>query len=201
MMKRNTQYAEMFKKSLLDKIQALLDEFAEGKINRDQFHTLYERYNNRLQIVDHALLTGNPDAVEIAETGPTTLQVREETEGKALGLVIYHNARGTVVETLGNFNVTTKRVLAVLMDFVRAPHEPRVEHVAENQWLLLVNGRFTTVITLFQNEPSRVQIRELERLHRDFEDANHYAFERGAVDAQTLGYPFLTFVQKKLGKS
>jgi hypothetical protein len=200
-MKRDTQYAELFKQSLLDKIQSLLDEFAEGKINRDQFHALYERYSSRLQIVDHALLTGNPDAVEIAETGPTTLEVREETEGKALGLIIYHNDRGTIVETLGNFNVSTKRVLPVLLNFVRAPQEARIEHIAENQWLVLGGGRFTTIATLFQNEPSRVQVRELERLHRDFEDANHYAFESGAVDAHTLGYPFLTFIQKKLGKS
>ncbi len=200
-MKRDQAYAELFKTSLLDKIQALLDEFAEGKINRDQFHALYERYNNRLQIVDHAILTGNPDAVEIAETGPSTLEVREETEGKALGLVIYHNAKGALIETLGSFNVPTPRVLPALLEFVRAPQENRTVRAGENQWLLFVGGRFTTVVTLFKNEPSRIQVREIERLHRDFENANHHAFESGAVDAKTLGYPFVAFVQRKLGKA
>jgi hypothetical protein len=200
-MKRDQEYAEMFKTTLYDKIQALLDEFAEGKLNRDQFHALYERYNNRLQIVEHALLSGNPDAVEIAETGPSTLRVREETEGKALGMMIYHNIMGTVIETLGNFDAPLQVVMPALLGFVRSPQPNRVLRLPESQWLLLVGGKFTTILTLFKNEPSRLQVRELERLHRDFEEANHYAFERGAVDAQTLGYPFVAFVQKKLGKA
>jgi hypothetical protein len=200
-MKYDQTYAETFKATLNDKIQALLDEFAEGRINRDQFHALYERYNSRLQIVEHALLSGNPDAVEIAESGPSTLWVREETEGKALGLMIYHNVMGTVIETLGDFNAPLQVVMPALLGFVRAPQPNRVLKITENQWLLLVGGKFTTILTLFKNEPSRVQMRDLERLHRDFEEANHYAFERGAVDAQTLGYPFVAFVQKKLGKA
>ncbi|MFN8375681.1 MAG: hypothetical protein U0694_22775 [Anaerolineae bacterium] len=200
-MKRNLEYAQMFKQRLYDKIQALLDEFAEGRLNRDQFHALYERYNSRLQIVDHAILSGNPDAVEIAEMGPTTLQVREETEAKALGLVIYHNTQGTIIETLGSFNVETRHVLPPLLQFVRTPQETRITHVAEQQWLVFVAGRYTTIVTLFKHEPSRMQTHEMERLHRDFEDANHYAFERGALDANTLGYPFVAFVQKKLGKA
>ncbi|NWF70208.1 MAG: hypothetical protein HXY40_14070 [Chloroflexi bacterium] len=201
-MTREQRYAEAFKSRLTEKIQTLLDDFATGKINRDQFHALYERYSARLLIADHALLSGNPDAVAIAESGPSTLQILEQTGGKALGLLIYDSASAAIIETLGQFTVTADKVQPLLADFMGTPHaENCVAQVDEQQWLLLVAGRFTTVVTLFKNEPSRLQTREIERLHRDFEEANHNALAQPMVDASKLGYPFLAFVQKKLGKA
>jgi len=65
-------------------------------------------------------------------------------------------------------------------------------------WVLLTAGQYTAVITLFQNEPSQMQVQEIERLHHDFEIANAYFLAAPRVDAGQLGYPFLVFVQQKL---
>jgi hypothetical protein len=117
-------------------------------------------------------------------------------------MVIYHNIKGTIIETLGNFNVSVTRVLPVLLEFVKSrTSDNRVFKISERQWLLFVAGRHTTVVTLFRNEPARQQIFDIERMHRDFENANRVSFERGELDPQKLAYPFLSFIQKKLGKS
>jgi hypothetical protein len=76
-----------------------------------------------------------------------------------------------------------------------------VEQVGEREWLLFAAGRYTTVITLFQHEPSAQQSREIERLHYDFEVANASMLAGSRLDASKLAYPFLTFVQQKIKRA
>ena len=54
----------------------------------------------------------------------------------------------------------------------------------------LAAGRYTTIVTLFQNEPSQEQVREIERLHHDFEVANEVHLSTPSVDSSRLAYPF-----------
>ena len=70
--------------------------------------------------------------------------------------------------------------------------------ISAKQWLVFEGGMFTTVVTLFRNEPSEAQCREIERLHRDFEEANRSFFMVNAVDSAKLAYPFMVFVQRKV---
>jgi hypothetical protein len=73
--------------------------------------------------------------------------------------------------------------------------------VMENdQWLCFVPGNFTTLIALFSLEPSSLQLGTVERLHRDFEDANRPALAKGNFDPTVLAYPFLTFVRQEHSK-
>jgi hypothetical protein len=197
--------AEAFKNEVQKKIKNLIAEFAEGKISREQFHVIYERYNAQLEITEHALLSGNPDAISIVQGGPPTVAVKESLTGKAIGLVIYHNRSGTVVDTLGNFEVPVSRISGILNDFTLMMQsskliDRRVEKVAARQWLLFAAGLYTTIVTLFHNEPSQMQSREIERLHHDFEEANRAHLQREVVDSSKLAYPFLVFVQQKLKK-
>jgi hypothetical protein len=198
--------AEAFKTEVQQKIQGLIAEFAEGKISREQFNVLYERYNGQLQIAEHALLSGNPDAVKIAQAGPSTVMVKDALMGKAIGLAIYHNKSGTMVDTLGNFDVPVTLISSVLNDFSMMMQDNklidrRVQKVSSKQWLLFAAGKFTTIVTLFQNEPSQQQSREMERLQHDFEEANRAFLQKEQVDKDKLAYPFLSFVQQKLKKS
>lgn len=199
------QQAEAFKTAIEAKIQQLVSEFAEGKISREQFNVLYERYNGRLSIANHALLSGTPEAVSIAQGGPPTIAIRDATMGKALGLMIYHNRSGTTAEILGDFDAPLDRVSPVLNDYSLMMDDGQlidrhIERLDAHRWLLFVAGRYTTVVTLFRNEPAPLQIRELERLHHDFETANRAALTRERVDGNRLAYPFMGFVQKKYGK-
>jgi len=198
--------AEAFKTEVQQKIQGLIAEFAEGKLSREQFNVLYERYNGQLQIAEHALLSGNPDAVKIAQAGPSTVMVKDALMGKAIGLGIYHNKSGTMVDTLGNFDVPVTLISSVLNDFSMMMQDNklidrRVQKVSSKQWLLFAAGKFTTIVTLFQNEPSQQQSREMERMQHDFEEANRAFLQKEQVDKDKLAYPFLSFVQQKLKKS
>jgi hypothetical protein len=197
----DTKYAA-FKAQIQDKIQHLLSEFSEGKINREQFHAVYEHYNGQLSLIEQAMQQG-VQGVHV-EAG-ATIAIRQQHMGKAIGLVIYHNRSGMLVDTLGEFDVPPARIAPILNDFSLLMEsneriERRVEKVSPTQWLLFAAGRHTTVVTLFHNEPSQQQSREIERLHNDFERANTVLLEHTRVDASRLAYPFLVFVQQKLKK-
>ncbi|HRF97604.1 MAG TPA: hypothetical protein PLZ51_20490, partial [Aggregatilineales bacterium] len=76
----------------------------------------------------------------------------------------------------------------------------RIEKIGKKDWLLFLPGQYTTVVILFVNEPSPLQIRELERLRHDFEQANRAQLAKEHIDTNALAYPFLIFVKKKFGK-
>ncbi len=193
--------AEAFKALIENKISKLIEEFAEGKLSREQFQVLYDRYSGRLSIATQALMSGNPDAIKIAQGGPSTLMVRDIYMGRAMGMVIYHDASGTLLETLGKFDVPPASVTATLMEFDQKRHdnefiERKIVQLKPGQWLAFYPGKTTTVIVSFQNEPSATQNREIERIHYDFELANRVFLEMEKVDVKELADPFIVFVKK-----
>lgn len=190
---------EAFKTEVQHKIANLLEEFAEGKLNREQFHALYERYNAQLELAEKAT---NSD-VPLAKDGGTMV-LRDKYMGKAQGLIIFANDSGNVIETLGNFGVAMDRVLPVLTEFTQEWKAGRivdraVRKAGEDEWLLFVAGKFTTIVTLFKHEPSGYQTHVIQRMHKEFEEANHALFEaQNTVDATRLVYPFFSFVKRNL---
>ncbi len=196
--------AQAFKDNLEAKIRKLIDEFAEGLISREQFHVIYERYSAQLSIANHALLSGNPDAVSIAQSGPPTINIRDAHMGKAAGLLIYHNLSGRVLETLGDFRVELAQLTGVLSQFTEAMQSGRiierhVEKIGQKSWLTVAAGQYTTVATAFVNQPSEMQNKEIERLHHDFERANSEQLQSTDVDTDQLAYPFIVFIRQKYG--
>lgn len=195
--------ARLFKAQIQQKIHNLLDEFAMGKISRQQFHILYERYSNRLALAEEALAHGDIGSVEVDPSAPSTLDIRVKTAGKAQGMVVYHNFSGDVLETLGYFSVPVSEFINILHDITAQMKrgkmiEARLDQFDEKRWLLFLSNHYTTVVTEFVHEPSRQQIRTIERLHNDFEEANRVHIAAETVDSERLAYPFLAFVQKKI---
>src|SRR5258706_11392471 len=198
---------QAMKAQIQEKIQKLLTEFADGTISREQFHAVYERYTSQLAMAEMAMRSSSPDMVMgMVQDGTTTLVVKEKHMGKAIGMTIYNNRSGTLLETLGDFDVPPDKLSPILNDFSLMMDsgklvEREVRKIGAKQWLLFAAGKFTTVVTLFHNEPSEQQSREIERLHHDSERANASFFNKGQVDASKLAYPFLVFVQQKMKKS
>lgn len=198
---------QALKAQIQEKIQKLLAEFADGAISREQFHAVYERYTSQLAMAEMAMRSSSPDMVMgMVQDGTSTLVVKEKHMGKAVGMTIYNNRSGTLLETLGDFDVPPEKLSPILNDFSLMMDsgklvEREVRKIGAKQWLLFAAGNFTTVVTLFHNEPSEQQSREIERLHHDFEQANASFFGKGQVDAAKLAYPFLVFVQQKMKKS
>ena len=198
--------AEAFKSTIEKKIQELITQFADGELSREQFHKIYERYSGQLAIANHAIASGNPDAYSIAQDGLSTIAMRDELMGKAMGLIILHNRSAKILETLGEFNIKLEDMSATIDDISRLMTnnqfiKPRVEHFGDKQWLLFVAARFSTVITEFLNEPSQVQIAEIMRLHHDFEHANRNFLDKTIVVTDKLAFPFIVFIKKKFGTS
>ncbi|NDJ60701.1 MAG: hypothetical protein GYB67_06220 [Chloroflexi bacterium] len=192
---------EGFRAEVRDKIDALVAEFANGELSREQFHAIYEHYNSQLMLIQEKL-DANADDSPVQNAGQT-IGIRQAHMGKAVGLMIYHNKSGQFVETLGQFDVPPQTIAPILNDFsllmeTRKLIDRRVVKIAERAWLLFAAGRYTTVVTLFHNEPSQQQSREIERLHHDFELANSTALTAGHIDSTRLAYPLLVFVQQKL---
>lgn len=194
---------EAFKQEVQAKIQKLLAEFADGSLNREQFHAIYAHYSGQLAFAEQALQTGETDAMN--NKAGQTIHIRQAHMGKAVGLIIYHNKRGTLIDTLGEFDVPVTITAPVLNDFTSLMQtnqfiDRRVQQIGERQWLLFSAGRYTTVVTLFEHEPSQRQMREIERLQHDFEVANDAFLSSGRGDATKLAYPFLVFVNQTLRK-
>lgn len=195
--------AETFKAEVEEKIQNLIADFSDGKISREQFNLLYDRYNGQLMIANEALTDNDHSALKEVQNSVPTKYVREATAGKAMGMAIYHHRSGRIIEALGDFDVTVAQIAPALNSIlvqIEADEfvEPKTVNIERGKWLLFEVRRNTTVITHFQNEPSALQVREMQRLHHDFERANERFLTGDTVEAKSLAYPFLAFVQKKL---
>lgn len=182
------------------KIQGLLTEFAEGKISREQFQVIYARYDSQLLAAEKGLDTAD------VSNGMDTIHIRTVHMGKAMGLAIYHHRSGRLIDTLGSFDVQTSRVARVLNDFSQLMEskkliDRKVQRAGDQEWLFFAAGKHTTVVTLFQNEPAVQQMREIERLHHDFEVANDATLSGAQVDPSKLAYPFHVFIQQKLKRT
>ncbi len=198
-----TPRPEAFRAEVQQKIQSLVQEFTQGKISREQFNILYARYNSQLEIAHEAIALRDSGALNEASEDLSTIAVRKATEGKAVGLAIYHHRSGTTIETLGNFDIAPGLITPVLNEFSmkleeRSYIEPLIKEAKNGLWLVFAARQYTTIVTVFRNEPAPVQVRELQRLHHDFEEANSRYLDANMVDPGQLASPFIAFVQKKL---
>jgi hypothetical protein len=179
------------------KMRGLIKELSEGKISTEQFNVLYERYQNLLE-----LLSADELAVEANDL--PTVAYRNATTAKAIGMSVYHHRSGIMIETLGNFDVSPATLAPVLNEILdkrerREFIEPKVQKVGMGIYMVFMVRQYTTVIILFRNEPAQAQLRDVERLQHDFEEANRHLLESNAVDGSKLAKPFLGFVRKKIG--
>ena len=204
MMSEQPGKAELFKTEIQGKIKNLLQEFVDGKISREQFNILYERYDVQLSLANEAIAAKQGGGFEEMAGGMSTFAVRKATEGKAVGLAIYHHRSGTFIETLGDFDAGPKETTPILseLSLKMETHEyvePMIRSIRKGVWLMFASRDYTTVITMFRNEPSPQQVKEIVRLHHDFEEANKRLLGANMIHANKLAVPFLAFVQKKLG--
>lgn len=184
------------------KMNRLVEEFAQGKLNRKQFHKLYERYQRQIMSVSAMLAESEPATWrEALDPSEDTFHILRKLTAKALGMAIYDNQTGAAIETLGNFQLDTALIIPMLSSYRSATKEMfragiRSSAMDNGQWLCFVPGRHTTLIALMSLEPSQDQLNNLERMHHDFERANRRALEAGNADPEELAYPFLAFVKR-----
>lgn len=183
------------------KMEQLLEEFAEGKLNRDQFHTLYERYQVQINSIKALLVEEDPSKWVEAIDGVATIDIRSRLLGKAIGILIYTNRTGTLLDKLGTVQIDPLMVSELLEKIARQPRNDAIspELVAQRpnaDWLYVVKGDLTTIIMLFSREPTIDQKLTVLRLHKDFERANVFMLQRPRITPDELAMPFRVIVQR-----
>jgi hypothetical protein len=192
---------KLFQQEVQTKIKNLLTEFGDGKISMEQFNILYARYSNQLDMA-LSVLEGAAQPAQQGSDMPT-YAIREATTGKALGLAIYHHRSGMIIESLGNFDLSSEIIAPTLNEFSdkldkREFIEPVTKKQVNGLWVVFMARRFTTAMVIFRNEPAPRQVKDLERLLHDFEEANRHHLDKLDVDKSKLAKPFLNFVRQKL---
>ncbi|MCU0515042.1 MAG: hypothetical protein MUE40_21005 [Anaerolineae bacterium] len=187
--------AETMRAEIQDKVKKLIQDFTEGTISSEQFDLIYGRYHNQLALVEQSLYG------ESYESPVNTVALLDATRARATGLTIYHHRSGTTLETMGKFDLPPEIIAPVLNEIslkleARQYVEPFSEKVNKEGWVAFFVREFTTVIVLFRNEPARLQMRQLQRLHHDFEEANRRLLDKFDVDRdRPAGPPLQRFHQ------
>jgi hypothetical protein len=188
------------------KMEQLVEDFADGKLNREQFHVLYERYQSQMNGVKLILMEADAGQWTEILDGEKTHAIRKRLLARAVGMVIYHNRTNRMLETLGEISADRLRVKELLQKLIEqsqqkgfASNQNYPTLVAELRpkcWLYIVRGEATTIITEFNGEPTLDQQETLLELLRDFERANVQMLKEAGATAEQLVMPFYLFVQR-----
>ena len=199
----SVQEGQEFIAQVHQKMNRLVQEFANGEINRTQFHKLYDRYQRQIIMVAQLLAESDPATWREAITDKEdTILIKKRLTAKAVGMSVYDNRSGMPIETLGEFAIEAELIVPMLSSYRSAAAEifsagMRSTEMENGQWLCFVPGTYTTLIALFSLEPSDNQLHMVERMHKDFETANEAALQGGNVDPEKLAFPFYSFVQRR----
>lgn len=180
--------AQAFIESLRQKMAALAEDFALGRINRQQFESVYVHYREQRQMVESLLtsMTSSTWRKAVAE-GETAVLLRRST-AKVLSYALYDNDSSLLLASHGSFKIDPAVVVPMLSAYRSAAQEAfgagiRDSEIEGGRWLTFLPGRYTTLIVLFSIQPAREQLEMLEDLHRDFETANAEALLHGQGQA------------------
>jgi hypothetical protein len=213
---RSVQQGKMFIAQTRNKMKQLVDDFADGKLNKEQFHVLYERYQSQINGVKLILAENDPTTWTEALAGDETITLRKRLLAKATGMAIYINKGGTLLDTLGKFNIVGHDVTKIMEKFnnqlakERATPDDEVDNLPTIQrysqlviemppygWVFVAKGRLVMIINTFTREPTQDQRDTMIRLLRDFETANASHLMKENVTSYDLVMPFRVFVQRE----
>jgi hypothetical protein len=124
---------------------------------------------------------------------------RQQHVARAEGYAIFENSSGMPVSTLGRFELDPALLVPMLSSYRAATKEifgsgTRSTEIEDGRWLCFVPGTFTTMLSVFSNEPAAKQLAYLEELHRHFEQANHRHLAEPPLNASDLIFPHQYFL-------
>lgn len=191
--------ATAFKYEVEDKIEHLLDKFANGDISREHFDLVYTRYSRQLSIAEEALEQGELDSLNQVMKEIPTMVLHAAIRGKALSLFIVQHPQLNIIRHFGDYELDDNHMFQILDDIEDHLQRGETDYtdvikVVSNLWAGVCSLEYSTLITLFRNEPSAKQVQELARRHRDFESANRNILNEHDPNPDTLVYPIELFV-------
>jgi hypothetical protein len=187
--------------ALRQKMEAIADEFANGKINRAQFNAMYRRYSEQRAIIER-LLERNPNSDAwkqvLGVTGHTGF-LRSHYEAQPLYFLIYRHHTPKALLAAGRETPRESDILPIVQTVWKMPNRPKAglgrRLLPNNLWLLLATGEYAATAVVFSLEPSISQARLVRDLHADFERANQAALARGWIVQERMVFPQRALVE------
>ncbi len=187
--------AETALETLRQKTAGVANEFAEGKINRAQFSSMYAYYNEKRVIIEQLLMRdpGTQAWQQVARPGHTTF-LRQHFEARVLAFGVYDIGKFEPIAAQGTLKLPTASIQPILTALYivmrnRKDLKPLSRRSDNGNWLTIIPGVYTSAVALFSLEPAAVQVMLVYDLHRDFERANRNALERGIRQSDQLVFP------------
>ncbi len=186
------------------KVDAVAERFAKGEINRMQFQELFGYYQGKIQELEQFLAV-NPESDEwknIVSDGQSII-LRKRYSARLSGFAIIDHRNGLPLKTIGGFGVDPALFVPMLYAYQSATKEifggsVRSTQIEGGQWLCFISGKITTTLALFSTEPSQIQQRTLEQVHKVFESANAERLMKNQVDVEALVCPHEYYLQHPL---
>ena len=180
------------------KINTLVSDFAKRKINSAQFQELYSHYQLEIQRVE-AVAAVWPNEWKSAAREGASVVIRKQHMATAQAYAIYENDSGLPLATLGSFTLDPALVIPMLSAYHSATKEifgagMRLTELEGGQRLCFLQGKYTTLLAIFSNEPLASQLEYLDQLHRHFEGANRPILTSQPVQADKLIFPHQYFL-------
>lgn len=180
---------------LREKMSAVSEEYANGKLNRAQFQAIYQRYQEQRDITEQ-LLKRDPKTgawQQVIRPGHTTF-LREHFEAKVTSFAIYDIVSGQRIILTGTVQLPDaqiKSILDKLKDIIQQKGNPGSARrkLQDQRWVLFVPGIYTISVVVFSLEPAVSQIKMIEDIQNDFERANRQVLDQRILDPRQMVFP------------
>jgi hypothetical protein len=197
----NTNLADKFIAEIQQKIDKLLQDFDDGKLNKEQFNTVYARYAGQMRMVEEARQMGLNNPEDAGKDNKKTAMLLSERAAKIQGMRIFDARTSMDIDTLGTFEVPTNWLMPFVNNMFMAmeakqPLGRLIEKVDDKRHVVMMSGKHTVIAAVVNTQPSPRQLQELNQMHRDFEQANRSFFQSQNVNANDLAYPFLMIINQ-----
>lgn len=188
---------------LRQKMAAVAEEYAQGKLNRAQFSAIYQRYKEQREITER-LVQRDPKTgawQSVVQPGLTGF-LREHFEAKVESYSIYHVQTGRQLVRTGLVQIPHQQVVPILRKLqavIQAQTElPGIarRRLNDEHFVVLVPGMQTLSVVICSLEPSVAQLELFEDLHRDFERANQNVLVSGNLDPREMVFPHRALFEK-----
>ncbi len=181
---------------LRQKMARVAEEYAQGKLNRAQFHAIYQRYKEQRDITE-AMIQRDPKTgawQNVVQPGLTGF-LRRHFESQVISYTIYHIARQQLIVRTGRFQLPENQVLPILGRLqkliVAAQQPPRLARrkLKDDRFVVLAPGMLTVSIVVFSIEPAVAQLEMIQDVHRDFERANLQLLQQERFNPREMVFP------------
>lgn len=181
---------------LRQKMARVAEEYAEGKLNRAQFHAIYQRYQDQRDITE-AMLQRDPKTGawhNVVQPGHTGF-LRKHFEAQVVSYSIYHIPQVRLIVRTGRLQLPESQVQPILSRLQKllesSEHPPRLARrkLKDDRFVILAPGYISVSIVVFSIEPAVAQIEMVQDIHRDFERANHKLLQQERFNPREMVFP------------